>query len=69
MYPPPWMIEEFNRKERERENARFEPIPLQAPSWDGIVDQHDDDELDEEPNGGRPRSTVIIIDMNELPEF
>jgi len=69
MYPPPWMIEEFNRKEREREDARFEPIPLHAPSWDGVVDRHDDDDNDEEPAAERSRSTVIIIDMNELPEF
>jgi hypothetical protein len=69
MYPAPWMIEEFNRKERERENARFEPIPLHAPSWEGVVDHQEDDDLDEQPNAERPRSTVIIIDMNELPEF
>jgi hypothetical protein len=65
MLPPPWMIDQLNRREREREAARWEPIPLQAPTWDGLI-HHEDRDIEEDE--GVPRSTVIIIDMNDLPD-
>jgi hypothetical protein len=64
MQPQPWIIEEFNRREREKRDAQWAPIPLQAPRWDGVVD-HPDVSDDGEDRDER-RSSVIIIDMNDL---
>lgn len=64
MQPQPWMIEEFNRREREKQDAQWAPIPLHAPRWDGVIERPDvSDELDD---NDEQRSSVIIIDMNDL---
>jgi hypothetical protein len=63
MLPAPWIIDEINRREREREQQRWEPIPLHAPTVDAVIWREDADDDDAEDVG---RSTVIVIDLNDL---
>ncbi len=66
MQPQPWVIEELNRREREKQDARWQPVPLQAPRYEGGYDHTSHDDESEQDN---TRAVVIVIDMNDLGDI